>query len=103
MATYNPAPIPESDTSARAQLDPANPSSQQNLNSTLDGPSHRVQERDSSREGGSHMTGQQKFAQAAGAQVTQQTAGDGPMPPSTVADYDYPNVPETTEPQQGEF
>ena len=28
---------------------------------------------------------------------------DAPPPPSTVADYDYPNVPDTTEPQQGEF
>lgn len=30
-----------------------------------------------------------------------QTDMNQPPPPSAVADYDYPNVPDTTEPQQG--
>jgi hypothetical protein len=75
--SYNPAPIPESDTSARAQLDPANPTSQQNVTTGLDAnPSGRVE-------------GQPQEQHRA-------------APPSKVADYDYPNVPETSEPQQGE-
>jgi len=100
MATYNPAPIPESDTSAKAQLDPSHPTSQQNMNTSYDAqPSTRVQEQDASREGGSFVTGQDKFK----AQGTQETESVGSaMPKSVVADHDYPNVPERAEPQQGE-
>ncbi|CAD6579227.1 MAG: hypothetical protein TREMPRED_002429 [Tremellales sp. Tagirdzhanova-0007] len=31
----------------------------------------------------------------------QASGADAPAPPSAVADYEYPNVPDTTEPQQG--
>lgn len=79
---FNPAPIPESDSSPLAQLDPANPTSQQNLTSGLDAnPS-------------GNTLGEQGHGQP---QHTHQA-----VPPSRVADVDYPNVPETAEPQQGE-
>merc|ERR1712137_121674 len=52
---------------------------------------------DASREGGSFVTGQDKFK----AQGTQETESVGSaMPKSVVADHDYPNVPERAEPQQ---
>jgi hypothetical protein len=85
MAAYNPAPIPESGTSAPTQLDP----------------STQVHQHSTSTEGGSHITGQDKF-NAQGVSGEQESVGSA-MPVSAVADHDYPNVPETTEPQQGEF
>ena len=100
MAAYNPAPIPESDTSARAQLDPANPTSQQN--STFGGdanPAGQVQEQYASAQGGSFQTGQDTFA----AKGQQEQTGIEAAPPSTVADHDYPNVPESHETQQGKW
>jgi hypothetical protein len=100
MATYNPAPIPESDSSPRAQLDPANPTSQQNNNFGADAnPAGQVQEQHTSAQGGSFQTGQDTFA----AKGQHEQTGTDAAPPSTVADYDYPNVPESHETQQGEL
>ncbi|KAK1922522.1 hypothetical protein DB88DRAFT_512041 [Papiliotrema laurentii] len=94
MATYNPAPIPESGADPRSQLDPANPGAQQNITSGLDAnPSGRVAAHD---QGNTAPIG----SGAGGTAALAGHAQSQPAPPSQVADVDYPNVPERAEPQQ---
>ena len=91
---YNPAPIPESGQSPLDQLDPSKPGAQQNITSGLDAnPSGRVEARDTVN----------TSPLGSGSAGTDALKGQAAAPPSKVADFDYPNVPETTEPQQGEF
>jgi hypothetical protein len=97
MATYNPAPIPESGADPRSQLDPANPGAQQNITSGLDAnPSGRVAAHD---QGNTAPIG----SGAGGTAALAGHAQSQPAPPSQVANVDYPNVPERAEPQQGEW